>query len=177
MDLTEHPVEVGLQRQRRDREREVDAIGGEEGELGRSGLVELDRHLVTHRQRSGRGELGHVGIDRDHPGPPSGQADGRVAGTAAELEDALAVRVADEPALEGWTIYLDINRNGLFDADTEPSQVTAADGSYHFAVVGSPARERGHYLVVSTPSPYSDSGEVAALLRDALTLLLPLCRA
>ncbi len=38
----------------------------------------------------------------------------------------------DEIALAGWTIYLDINRNGLFDEDTEPFQVTGTDGSYHF---------------------------------------------
>ncbi|MCY2923833.1 MAG: hypothetical protein NT031_00055, partial [Planctomycetota bacterium] len=36
---------------------------------------------------------------------------------------------ANEPTLAGWTIYLDTNYNGQWDAG-EPSQVTGADGQY-----------------------------------------------
>ena len=37
-----------------------------------------------------------------------------------------------EPALQGWTIYLDLNEDGEFDDGVEPSQVTGADGGYAF---------------------------------------------
>ncbi|RWG81341.1 SdrD B-like domain-containing protein [Mesorhizobium sp.] len=40
---------------------------------------------------------------------------------------------AGEPALSGWTIYLDINGNNLLDSG-EPSTVTDANGYYHFTV-------------------------------------------
>ncbi len=36
-----------------------------------------------------------------------------------------------EPGLPGWTIYLDLNRNGQWDED-EPSQVTDENGEYWF---------------------------------------------
>ena len=39
--------------------------------------------------------------------------------------------ITREPGLEGWTIYLDLNNNGVLDAD-EPSQVTNARGDYWF---------------------------------------------
>ncbi|RWD87186.1 MAG: hypothetical protein EOS38_18495 [Mesorhizobium sp.] len=40
---------------------------------------------------------------------------------------------AGEPALSGWTIYLDINGNNSLDLG-EPSTVTDANGYYHFTV-------------------------------------------
>jgi RHS repeat-associated protein len=36
-----------------------------------------------------------------------------------------------EPGLSGWTVYLDVNRNGAFDPG-EPSTVTDGDGLYRF---------------------------------------------
>ena len=41
-----------------------------------------------------------------------------------------AARETGEPGLAGWTIYVDYNDNGTFDAATEPSDVTDADGNY-----------------------------------------------
>ena len=41
---------------------------------------------------------------------------------------------ADEPGLEGWTIYLDINGSGAYEEATDPSQLTDADGNYSFSV-------------------------------------------
>ncbi|TIO82125.1 MAG: hypothetical protein E5X74_26220, partial [Mesorhizobium sp.] len=40
---------------------------------------------------------------------------------------------AGEPALSGWTIYLDVNGNNQLDSG-EPSTVTDANGYYHFTV-------------------------------------------
>lgn len=40
-----------------------------------------------------------------------------------------------EPGLEGWTIFVDYNGNGLFDPATEPSDVTDAEGAYSIKVI------------------------------------------
>ena len=44
-------------------------------------------------------------------------------------------REAGEDGLAGWTIYLDLNANGILDIN-EPSVVTGADGSYSFTNLG-----------------------------------------
>jgi hypothetical protein len=53
----------------------------------------------------------------------------------------------DEPALQGWLIYLDANQNGLLDSG-EHWTTTAADGSYSFT--GLPA---GEHLVAELTQP------------------------
>ncbi|KTB48963.1 hypothetical protein DEALK_18100 [Dehalogenimonas alkenigignens] len=52
--------------------------------------------------------------------------------TGTKFHDLNANGVWDngEPGLGGWTIYVDYNNNGVFDAATEPSAVTAGDGTY-----------------------------------------------
>ena len=37
---------------------------------------------------------------------------------------------AGEPGLSGWTVYVDVNNDGVFQSATEPSAVTASDGTY-----------------------------------------------
>src|SRR3954452_2886480 len=37
-----------------------------------------------------------------------------------------------ETPIAGQTVYVDLNGNGRFDSPAEPSQTTAADGSYRF---------------------------------------------
>src|SRR5207253_290488 len=59
-----------------------------------------------------------------------------------------------EPGLAGWTVFLDTNLNGVFDAN-EPSTVTAADdpatplvvetGKYSFT------QPKGNYTVIVMP--------------------------
>ncbi|MCA9202231.1 MAG: hypothetical protein KDA59_04270, partial [Planctomycetales bacterium] len=44
-----------------------------------------------------------------------------------------------EPGLNGVTIFLDLNRDNIFDADVEPWTTTAADGSYEFLGLASGA--------------------------------------
>ncbi len=47
-----------------------------------------------------------------------------------------------DPGLEGWTVYLDMNRNGAFD-DSEPTALTDVDGVYTF-----PDLQIGEYEVI-----------------------------
>ena len=54
---------------------------------------------------------------------------------------------ADEPGVEGWTIYLDSNENGQLD-DGETSAVTDADGFYSFTNLGF-----GTYTVAEQSEP------------------------
>ncbi|MCA9246607.1 MAG: tandem-95 repeat protein [Planctomycetales bacterium] len=41
--------------------------------------------------------------------------------------------LAGETPLAGWTVYLDLNEDGAFDADREPSRVTNGEGAYTFS--------------------------------------------
>ncbi|MGE0377399.1 MAG: SdrD B-like domain-containing protein, partial [Planctomycetaceae bacterium] len=52
-----------------------------------------------------------------------------------------------EPALVGWTVYLDQNVNGTFD-DGEPSATTGADGSYILSGI-----RPGSYIIGQVPQP------------------------
>ncbi len=54
---------------------------------------------------------------------------GTISGVHFHDLDGNSVQDGGEPPLEGWTIYVDVNDNGQFDAG-EPSAVTASDGSY-----------------------------------------------
>src|SRR5262249_5491453 len=51
----------------------------------------------------------------------------------------------DEPALAGWTVYLDLNQSGRLDAG-EPFVVTGASGTYSFANLAP-----GAYTVAELP--------------------------
>ncbi len=50
---------------------------------------------------------------------------------------------ANEPALPNWTFYLDLNENGQFDEDDEPTAVTDLAGRYAFKDLAA-----GEYVVV-----------------------------
>ena len=47
--------------------------------------------------------------------------------------NANGVRDTDEPGLEGWTIYVDVDGNGAFDLGTDPYDVTDSAGAYEIA--------------------------------------------
>jgi hypothetical protein len=53
-----------------------------------------------------------------------------ICGQAWDDVDGDGVIDPGEPTLEGLTIYLDLNRNGRFDADADASVRTGVDGSY-----------------------------------------------
>src|SRR5687768_11627384 len=53
-----------------------------------------------------------------------------VAGTVFEDTDSDGVFDPGERPLAGRTVYVDLNRNGRFDASSERSQITGSDGTY-----------------------------------------------
>ena len=53
---------------------------------------------------------------------------------------------ADDEALAGWTVYLDTNANGVYDAGTDVTRTTGADGRYLFAALAA-----GTYSVGMAP--------------------------
>ncbi|WP_264322338.1 SdrD B-like domain-containing protein [Zarconia navalis] len=59
---------------------------------------------------------------------------GSIEGSKWHDLDSDGVRDSGEPGLEGWTIYLDENKNGALDSG-ERSTVTDADGNYRFNFV------------------------------------------
>jgi Ca2+-binding RTX toxin-like protein len=56
---------------------------------------------------------------------------GQIEGVKFEDVDGDGIRDVSEPGLSGWTIYLDVNNNGVPD-DGEQSTVTDTDGIYSF---------------------------------------------
>ena len=67
--------------------------------------------------------------------------DGSIRGTIWNDVDGNQTQNNGEVGLPGVTVYLDLNRNGQFDGG-EPTQLTAADGSYSFAELAA-----GEYVV------------------------------
>ena len=76
----------------------------------------------------------HLPVVADFSYPTiGGSSGGSITGSAWDDADGDGVwDTPGEPALAGWTVYLDIDRDGLADTG-EPSAVTAADGRYVFS--------------------------------------------
>ena len=89
VDVTEDPVEIFDEAQCPHRHGEIDLVGSNEGELGRTDLVKFDRDVVFG-----------VAVGRDHVRAASSEPDGRVAGTAAEVEDLAAASIADHAMVD-----------------------------------------------------------------------------
>jgi hypothetical protein len=58
-------------------------------------------------------------------------SNGSISGVKFHDQDGDGIKDAEEPGLQGWTIFLDTNANGILDAG-EVSQETLSDGSYTF---------------------------------------------
>jgi beta propeller repeat protein len=87
---------------------------------------------------------------------------GEISGTKWNDLDGDSIKDEGEPGIEGWTIYLDSNRNGELDTG-ELSTVTDAEGNYSFTDL-----TEGLYIVTEEqkpdwtqtyPSPYPYSSE------------------
>lgn len=100
VDLTEDPVEIFDEAQCSHRHGEIDLVGSNEGELGRTGLVKFDRDVVFGGEGAGGGDLFGGAVGRDHARAASSEPDGRVAGTAAEVEDLAAASIADHAMVD-----------------------------------------------------------------------------
>lgn len=72
---------------------------------------------------------------------------GSISGVVWEDLNADGIRDAGENGLEGWTVYLDLNDDGLLGAE-EPSTETASDGRYGFADL-----RPGTYVVAEVIEP------------------------
>ena len=95
VDVTEDPVEIFDEAQCPHRHGEIDLVGPNEGELSWTGLVKFDRNVVFGCESAGCGDLFGVAVGRNHTRAASSEPDGRVAGTAAEIENLAAASIAD----------------------------------------------------------------------------------
>lgn len=100
VDLPEDAVEVSHERERRDRQGDVDVVGGEEGELCRLRLVELDRDLVLGGQGPRGAELGDVVVDRDDTSSAAGESDRGVSLATTQVEDASTGDIAEQSSFD-----------------------------------------------------------------------------
>jgi hypothetical protein len=99
VDLAEEAVQVLDLGDRECTEREVDGVGTEERQIREVALVPLDAHVLANGSAARPFELGQGGVDADRDRALLGERDGGLAGSGAEVEDALARDVADQPQL------------------------------------------------------------------------------
>ena len=99
--------------------------------------------------------------------------DGSIRGTIWDDDDGSQTQNGGELGLPGVTVYLDLNRNGQFDGG-EPTQLTAADGTYSFENVAA-----GEYVVAQIvptglaqtyPQVAGTAGTFAELVNDQSSL-------
>ncbi len=83
-------------------------------------------HFSSRRLRRHRAQPVHV-----EPLEARQLMTAEINGTIYDDADANAIFSQDDLELPNWTVYLDLNRNGRFDAD-EPSDTTNKDGDYAF---------------------------------------------
>ncbi|MBC8107880.1 MAG: S8 family serine peptidase [Anaerolineae bacterium] len=63
------------------------------------------------------------------------QPPGMISGSVWDDRNSDGVRQTTEPALAGWTVYVDANNNGKLDVATEMSVITGGQGNYTFSNV------------------------------------------
>jgi len=114
------------------------AMTGPDGEYALTGLAPgtyVVREVLSRRWTQTFGTDGYV-VTLDLGDVVTGKDFGnyirpsRVEGVKWYDADRDGVHDADEPGLEGWRIYVDINANGRWDA-TDPFGVTGPNGSYY----------------------------------------------
>jgi hypothetical protein len=100
--------------------------------------------------------------------------DASVSGVKFEDQNANGVKDPAEPGLGGWRIYVDYNGNSGFDTSTEPSAITAADGTYTISGVRPgtyKVREVGQTdWTCSYPNPGSTAPKVSTDCSYSVTL-------
>jgi hypothetical protein len=99
VDLAEHPVDVVHRGQPVGRHRGVDGVGPHEGQLGQRAVVGLDPHALPFGPVAGLGEVGRLVVHGDDPGTGLGQRHRARPGAAAEVQEAAAGHLAEQPEL------------------------------------------------------------------------------
>jgi len=87
-----------------------------------------------------------------------------IAGSVWNDGDGDGVREPGEAGLSGWTVYLDLDANGVLGTD-EARVVTSSDGSYSF-----PGLAAGTYLVTLVPQAGWDQTSPSALATQTVAL-------
>jgi hypothetical protein len=96
IDLTQHSIEVFGTGKGVDRQRKVDLVGTNEGQIGKIAVVQFDLHLVDFGQLAGGVDAGNVVVDGNDMGTGEGQAHGVVPESDPELQDLFALGSSNE---------------------------------------------------------------------------------
>jgi hypothetical protein len=95
----EHPAQVLDVAEGVGGEDEIDRVGPHERQVGEVTVAELDAHLLALAEPAGKGELLAREVDPDRRRPGLGERNRALRPAAAELEDALALQVAEQAQL------------------------------------------------------------------------------
>jgi hypothetical protein len=96
IDLSQHTIEVVGPSERIDRQRKIDLVGANEGQIGEIAVVKFDLDLVDLCELSGGIDAGEVVVDGNHMSTGKGQAHGVVSESDAKLKDFLALWGGEE---------------------------------------------------------------------------------
>ena len=94
--LSQHPIEIVGPSERIDRQRKIDLVGANEGQIGEIAVVKFDLDLVDLCELSGGVDAGDVVVDGNHMSAGKGQAHGVVSESDAKLKDFLALWGGEE---------------------------------------------------------------------------------
>jgi uncharacterized delta-60 repeat protein len=75
-------------------------------------------------------------VDPGAPASAAGPQGGEISGVVFHDVDGDSIYGIRDGRLSGWTVFLDDNRDGIFQTDRELSVVTDAMGSFHFTGLG-----------------------------------------
>ncbi len=104
--------------------------------LAQTGAVSIDTNAISNvcpiggPGNGGPGYSGGLEFDDDGNVVPIAAGASIISGTKFNDLDGDGTQDAGDPGLQGWTIYVDYNDDGMFQSATEPSAVTNALGTY-----------------------------------------------
>ncbi len=104
--------------------------------LAQTGAVTMDTNTISNicpvggPGNGGPGYSGGLEFDENGDVVPIDAGASIVTGLKFNDLDGDGMQDAGDPGLQGWTIYVDYNNDGMFQPAIEPSAVTNADGTY-----------------------------------------------
>jgi hypothetical protein len=96
IDLAQDSIEIVGPSKCIHRQREIDLVGANKGEISEIAMVKFDLDLVDLGELAGGIDAGDVMVDGNHMGAGKGQADGVVSESDAKLKDLLALWGSEE---------------------------------------------------------------------------------